>query len=123
MRRLVLAVLGTLSVAALAGQQPAAAPKPTPSGPKVDPRRPPEPELETSIGDGFTLAAVGDLIISRPLTQTLPNDPGFEAVVRLLRGADATFGNFENVAADPSRPADGLYPYPGPSDVALVAEP
>lgn len=59
MRRLVLAVLGAITVAAVAGQPPA--PTPTLSRPRVDPRRPPERELETSIGDGFTLAAVGDL--------------------------------------------------------------
>ncbi len=119
MRRLVLATLcsGALGVAVLLGQQP----PPTPTPRVFDPKRPPERELETGIADGFTLAAVGDLIISRPLTQTTPNDPGFAGVVRILQGADATFGNFENVALDPGRLA--APPYPGEGDVSLVAEP
>jgi poly-gamma-glutamate synthesis protein (capsule biosynthesis protein) len=65
---------------------------------------------------------VGDLIVSRPLSQLLPRDPGFAAAVRIIRDADAAFGNFENVALDPARTAGG-HPYPGIQDVALVAEP
>ena len=121
MKRTLLAALGVLVGvgAALRGQQ--AAPPPTPTPRLFDPRRPPEKELETSIADGFTLAAVGDLIMGRPLSQTLPNDPGFAAVVRIVREASAAFGNFENVAIDLSRtPA---HAYPGKGDVALVADP
>ena len=58
--------------------------------------RPPARELETRVPDGFTLAAVGDLITTQPLAQTLPADPDFAAVVKILRDADAAFGNFEN---------------------------
>lgn len=36
-----------------------------------DPHRPPERELETSVADGFTLAAVGDCITQRPLAPLL----------------------------------------------------
>lgn len=115
MRRLVLAAIGAASVLGLA------APDPTPTPRLFDPRRSPEKELETSIADGFTLAAVGDLIMERPLSQLLPNDPGFAAVVRILRNADAAFGNLENVAIDLTRtPA---HPYPGREDVSLVADP
>ena len=71
MRRLLVAALGAFAVAVLVGQQPS----PTPTPRVFDPKRPPERELETGIADGFTLAAVGDLIISRPLTQTLPQRP------------------------------------------------
>lgn len=111
------AALAAGLAAALAAQQPA----PTPTPRIFDPRRPPERELETSIADGFTLAAVGDLILERPLSQLLPRDPGFAAVVRILRAADAAFGNFENVAIDLSRtPASS---YPGRDDVSLVADP
>ena len=118
MRRLFFVVaVGALGAAALVGQTPA----PTPTPRIFDPRRPPERELETGIADGFTLAAVGDLIISRPLTQTLPNDPGFAAVVRILQGADAAFGNFETTVVDPARVVG--HPYPGQGDVSLVAEP
>ena len=117
MRKLSLAVLGAFAVAALS----AAPPDPTPTPRIFDPKRPPERELETGIADGFTLAAVGDLIISRPLTQTIPNDPGFAAVVRILQGADAAFGNFETAVVDPARVVG--HPYPGQGDVSLVAEP
>ena len=34
-----------------------------------DPKRPIERELQASVPDGFSAAAVGDLIISRPLSQ------------------------------------------------------
>jgi poly-gamma-glutamate synthesis protein (capsule biosynthesis protein) len=109
-------MLGAITASALLGQ-----PAPTPTPRIFDPKRPPERELETAIADGFTLAAVGDLIISRPLTQTLPNDPGFAAVVHLLQGADAAFGNFETAVVDPARVVG--HPYPGQGDVSLVAEP
>lgn len=117
MRTLLLAAAGAAMMAGLTGQQPG----PTPSPHPFDPRRPPERELETSIADGFTLAAVGDLIISRPLSQLLTRDPGFSAAVKIIRGADAAFGNFENVAIDPG--SLGAHPYPGREDVPLVAEP
>ena len=72
--------------------------KPSP-GP-FDPRRPPGRELLTGIADGFTLAAVGDCIISRPMSPMLARDAGFAAVIRIVREADAAFGNFENSAID-----------------------
>ncbi len=87
----------------------------------VDPKRPPARELETRIADGFTLATVGDLITSRPLSALLASDPGFAAVVKVLRDADATFGNFENTAFEPGGFAGSAYP--GHDDWALVASP
>jgi poly-gamma-glutamate synthesis protein (capsule biosynthesis protein) len=87
----------------------------------VDPKRPPARELETRVPDGFTLAAVGDLITSRPLAPLLASDPGFVAVVKILQGADATFGNFENTAFEPSGFTGS--PYPGHDDWALIASP
>jgi len=100
---------------------PGAAARPQPTQGKFDPRRPPARELETRIGEGFTLAAVGDLITSRPLSPLLAHDSGFAAIVDVLRGADAAFGNFENTAID-MRTFDG-YPYAGRGDWALVAAP
>src|SRR5262245_10365704 len=67
----------------------------TPTRSPFDPRRPPERELETRVPDGFTLAAVGDLITTRPLAQLLAVDPGFAAVIKLVREADVAYGNFE----------------------------
>lgn len=60
---------------------------------KFDPRRPPEADLEMSIEGGFTLAAVGDCIIARPHSQI--RDPRFQALLKILREADAAFGNCE----------------------------
>ena len=52
-----------------------------------------------SVADGFTVAAVGDCIIARPVSQT----PGFAAVGKVLRDSEAAFGNFEGTAIDLSR--------------------
>ncbi|MBX5179990.1 CapA family protein [Rhizobium lentis] len=49
--------------------------------------------LDTNVADGFTLVAVGDLIVTRALTKG--NHAGFRNVVETLRGADVTFGNME----------------------------
>ncbi|MCK1583958.1 CapA family protein [Bradyrhizobium sp. 168] len=49
--------------------------------------------LATNVADGFTMVAVGDIIVSRALTKA--HDPGFGAVVKILHDADATFGNME----------------------------
>lgn len=51
-----------------------------------------------TVADGFTLAAVGDLIYSEPLSG-LQDEP-FKAVLNLLRNTDATFGNLENTLID-----------------------
>ena len=63
-----------------------------------DENRPLARELEMSTADGFTLAAVGDCIVSRPLLQL--RDPNFRAVVKILRDADVTFGNLETNIID-----------------------
>lgn len=83
-------LLGSLLVfaaAAVAAQQPAPAPR--------DPQR----ELMMSVADGFTLAAVGDCIIARPVSQT----SGFAPVAKLIHDADSAFGNFEGTAIDLAR--------------------
>lgn len=49
--------------------------------------------VQTNVADGFTMVAVGDLILSRPLTKY--QHPGFNDIVKILRDADATFGNLE----------------------------
>ena len=56
------------------------------------------PVPTTPIGDDFTLAAVGDLIYLRPMLATL--EARSPDMVRLLRGADVTFGNFETTVLD-----------------------
>jgi poly-gamma-glutamate synthesis protein (capsule biosynthesis protein) len=67
--------------------------------PPVPAPRDPQRELAMSVADGFTLAAVGDCIIARPVSQT----PGFAPVGRIIHDADSAFGNFEGTAIDLSR--------------------
>jgi poly-gamma-glutamate synthesis protein (capsule biosynthesis protein) len=97
----------------------AAGPAPPPDA--VDPRRPPERELEMSVADGFTLAAVGDLIPSHPLAPVAQTDRGLAAVAELLQAADAAFGNLETSLLD-MRNFDG-HPAGGADDWLLAAEP
>lgn len=56
--------------------------------------------IETCVEDGFTVTAVGDLIVSRVMTKGRMH--GFDEVVKLLHniGADVTFGNFEGSIFD-----------------------
>lgn len=49
--------------------------------------------ITTNVADGFTMVAVGDLIVSRAVTKS--GDSGFSAVVKILHDADVTFGNLE----------------------------
>ena len=56
-------------------------------------------QLATTVDDGFTIAVVGDIIISYPLDHMM-SDPGFAAIVELTRGADATTGNLEGNIID-----------------------
>src|SRR5258706_11764678 len=88
--------------ASAAADAPAGNPAAAPARSPFDPRRPPERELEIGVADGFTLAAVGDCIVSRPLSPMLATDPAFAPVVKILRDPGATFGDFENTAIDPA---------------------
>ncbi|AGS25343.1 CapA family protein [Rhizobium etli] len=54
--------------------------------------------IATNVVDGFTMVAVGDLIVSRALTKG--HHPGFGGVVDIVRGADAAFGNLETLIFD-----------------------
>jgi len=86
-----------------------------------DSNRPLENELHTSITAPFTLVAVGDCIISRPLSQYETVDAGFADSLNILKRADATYGNLETSIID-IRIFKG-FPYTGPDDVPLIAEP
>jgi poly-gamma-glutamate capsule biosynthesis protein CapA/YwtB (metallophosphatase superfamily) len=114
----------TGSPAAVSARPPAAEPtgvSPAPAQSYFDPRRPPEHELEMSVEDGFTLAAVGDCIMSRPLSQMIARDPAFAAIAKIVHDADAAFGNFEITAFD----LRGFKGYPGGAgdDWSMVATP
>ncbi|MER8874923.1 CapA family protein, partial [Mesorhizobium sp. M0814] len=54
--------------------------------------------ISTNVADGFTMVAVGDLIVSRPLTKY--KHPGFGDIVKILCDADVTFGNMETLIFD-----------------------
>ncbi|MES0169886.1 CapA family protein [Mesorhizobium sp. M0027] len=54
--------------------------------------------IVTNVADGFTMVAVGDLIVSRPLTRY--KHPGFSDIVKILCDADVTFGNMETLIFD-----------------------
>ncbi|MDX8522741.1 CapA family protein [Mesorhizobium dulcispinae] len=56
--------------------------------------------IETNVEDGFTMAAVGDLLYARPVTTG--HHPGFSHLVELLHEADITFGNLETNILDRS---------------------
>jgi poly-gamma-glutamate synthesis protein (capsule biosynthesis protein) len=68
---------------------------------QLDPKRPIEAEMQASVPDGFTVTAVGDLIISRPLSQLAPQMQAFAAVIEILRGTNVAFGNLETTIFDP----------------------
>lgn len=56
------------------------------------------PVPSTPIADGFTFAAVGDIIYLRSMLATVEKKS--PEMLKLLRDADATFGNFETMALD-----------------------
>lgn len=56
--------------------------------------------IETNVEDGFTVAAVGDLLYARPVTTG--RHPGFNDLVKILHEADVTFGNLETNILDRS---------------------
>ena len=58
-----------------------------------------DPELATTVDDGFTIATVGDLIYAHDLGHMM-TDPRFASVVALLREADVASGNLEGIIVD-----------------------
>jgi len=89
---------------------------------QLDPKRPIAAELQASVPDGFTAAAVGDLIISRPLSQYSGSLPGFGAALKVLRGAGVTFGNLETTIFDPRAFTGAPYSWDGDWTNASVPE-
>jgi poly-gamma-glutamate capsule biosynthesis protein CapA/YwtB (metallophosphatase superfamily) len=75
--------------------------------------------LSCSVTDGFTLAAVGDLIVAQPISAIKDDD--FAATSRILHDADAAFGNMEGTLID-IRHFNG-YPQASEGDSALIGVP
>lgn len=82
----------------------------------------PEPDNVGPAGR-MTLAAVGDCILTRRISGGASGpgrrDPGFLALMEILRGADCTWGNCEVVVADSRR----VYPMPKGADPHSIAPP
>ncbi len=68
---------------------------------QFDSMRPVAREMQASVPDGFVIASVGDMIISRPLSQYAARMPAFRAVVERLKKTDVAFGNLETTLFDP----------------------
>jgi len=81
--------------------------------------REPKQILACTIGDGFTLAAVGDVLVPRPASMT--KDKEFKGAVGILGSADVAFGNLEGNIID-IRHFKG-YPYGDSGDVWLTGAP
>ncbi|MGH9477379.1 MAG: CapA family protein [Terriglobales bacterium] len=89
------ALIPTLALSAalpLAAQQASRARKRMPP-PNPAAQIPAQP-IAASVADGFTVAAVGDLIMAHP--QMSAGDAAFSPVAKLIQGADVGFGNLEN---------------------------
>ena len=65
-------------------------------------RRDAAKELAMKITEPFTFAAVGDIIIRRPVGQL--GDAGFQALTKMMRAADSTYANMEGPIIDASDP-------------------
>jgi poly-gamma-glutamate capsule biosynthesis protein CapA/YwtB (metallophosphatase superfamily) len=63
-------------------------------GPKLDFER----DLPMSVSGSFTVAAVGDIVITRPIADL--DDPQVQAAIAPLREADLAVGNLEQTIAD-----------------------
>lgn len=86
--------------------------KPAPPKPEEAPKPP-----DLSWAGRFTLAAVGDLLLTRHVSQR--PDPEFLALREILHGVDCTWGNCELVLADARR----TYPMPKGGDPHAIAPP
>ncbi|WP_352542183.1 hypothetical protein [Mesorhizobium sp. M0018] len=54
--------------------------------------------IETNVADGFTMAAVKDLLLARPGTKG--QYPGLADVLKIFYDADVTFGNLDTNILD-----------------------
>jgi poly-gamma-glutamate synthesis protein (capsule biosynthesis protein) len=78
-------------------------------------RRDAAKELAMKIAEPFTFAAVGDIIIRRPVGQL--SDPGFQALTKVMREADSTYANMEGPIIDESDPGYHGPPAGGPKSI------
>jgi len=55
-------------------------------------------DMAMKIAGPFTMAAVGDVIIVRPMSEF--EDPGLQSALQVLRDSDVSFGDFESLIRD-----------------------
>lgn len=92
---------------------------------RFDEKRPILQELQTDVPNGFTVGAVGDLIISRPLSQYAARLPGFKSTLEVLHSGDVLYGNLETTIFDARNFAGAPYSWDGDwtnSSVPAVAK-
>ena len=65
-------------------------------------RRDAAKELAMKITEPFTFAAVGDIIVRRPVGHL--DDAGFAALTKVMRAADSTYANMEGPIIDDADP-------------------
>lgn len=74
----------------------------------------------------LVIAVVGDLLVTRPVTQLVARDAGFRRVLNALGHAQAAFGNLETTLVDPSstegEPQGWEDEFPVHSDLALAED-
>lgn len=73
------------------------------------------------VRDGFSLCAVGDCIISRPISQYAETEPGFAALLDLFAASTLVHGNMETTLIDPG--TDPGAPHSWQGDWPLVCDP
>ncbi len=94
--RLATALFGALLIATTAYAQvpsPRVVRRPNPD------RQIPDHPVPASVPNGFSVIAVGDLIMAHPAPTG--SDAGFARVRKLIQGADVAFGNLEGTLVDP----------------------
>lgn len=109
------AALALLALPVLAGQPPVYGPAdPVIKDPRhFDAKRPIAQELQTDVPNGFTVGAVGDLIISRPLSEYAPRLAAFKAVLDVLHASDVVYGNLETTIFDVRNFTGAAYSWDG----------
>jgi len=80
---------------------------------QFDSKRPIANDLQTDVPNGFTVGAVGDLIISRPLSQYSSQLPAFKSALDVMHATDVLYGNLETTIFDARNFAGAPYSWDG----------
>ncbi|NQD89712.1 CapA family protein, partial [Paenarthrobacter sp. CM16] len=89
------------------------------SGSQANDGRLTEAWIEANVPDGFTMVAVGDLVVDDVLAPLLQSQS--PEMMAILKGADITFGNFEGNAIDLEK--FGGWPDADPGGSWLISSP